>query len=181
MYNTRFYSLYIKFNVDFYMNKFGVLVPNLGPTQLAYQFINSANMYSNQADIIAFYEDIGPQSFPLNFASMFIDQAYYYKEPLIATNISTAMKLLDFPCCPTKFFYCWDLEWARISPNSRKFKVLYNIYNNPELNILARSESHALQIQKCWNVKRVNIVKNFNIEQILCIITGYVANSQKQS
>lgn len=152
------------------MHKLGVMVDNLGPNQLAFYLINYGNKMTmeDNKELIVFYSN--PQSPCLNigFPIMQISEAWSYNGPLIATNFNLASQLIKFTGTPHKYFYVWDLEWLRM-PN-KQFQVLVDVYRNPRLKLIARSEEHARVINSCWNTEVVGVVDNFNVEKIYDII-----------
>lgn len=143
--------------------KLGVLVNNLGPSQLAFNIIKNVNQ-STGFDFIAFYENFLRPCIPMNFATMQIYEAWGYDGILIATKLSNAAQLVKFPLAKNKFFYVWDLEW--LYAKEKYFRYLQGIYANPELKLIARSQSHKDLIEDCWNVKVAGIVDDFNIKQL---------------
>jgi hypothetical protein len=143
----------------------GVLVKDFGPSQLTYQLARGGQ---GVGDIIAFFENSSRHSFPLPFASMPIHEAFSYTGICIATNLSTALKLLSYPRPSKKYFYVWDLEWMRIA--NRDYDKLASIYRNESLQLIARSVSHAEIISKCWNVDKVEIMRDFDLR---CLVKNY--------
>lgn len=150
------------------MLKIAGLVNNLGPSQLAYHAIHNINytlINKPELDILLFYENVNRPCLPLNFAVMQMYEAWNYDGICVATDLNTAAKLINFPGPKRKFFYVWDLEWLRLK--QKHFNVLYNIYAAPQLELLARSKSHAKLIEDCWNTKVTSIIDNFNLREIM--------------
>lgn len=148
--------------------KLGILINNLGPTQMAYRFISQTNALMHERfdiDIIAFYENITRHCMLPLFGCMQLNEAWGYNGPLIATDLTTARKLIKFPGTKNKYFYVWDLEWLRL--RRKNFTELYNIYGSKKLKLLARSASHAQLIANCWNREVPTIVDDFNINKII--------------
>lgn len=134
------------------MNKLGFLLPHLGNSQLAFQLINSANKFLEthiDTDVIAFVSNqLRPKVCP-SFAVMNINEAFDFDGVAIATTLHTAEKLARFPGPRKRYFYVWDLEWSRNLGWS--FEKLSEIYNNPNLTLIARHDDHAKVIEQCWN------------------------------
>lgn len=147
--------------------KLGILMNNLGPTQLAYYAIINNNK-KNDIDCILFYENQAKSCLPMNFATMQIYEAYTYEADIIATSISTAHKMLSFPSAKNKFFYVWDLEWMRI--RNKNFNYLSNIYRNDKIHLIARSQSHKNIIEDCWNVKVCAVIDDCNISELVKVV-----------
>lgn len=151
--------------------KLGFLVPSLGPSQLSFRVIYQSNkaIRSNKGhDIITFYEVLSQPCFSLGFATMNVIDAWNYHGPLIATTISSAEKIVRFPRPKQRYFYIWDLEWVHIK--SRNFLPFCDIYQNPQLSLICRSESHKKIVEQCWNVKVRAVVEDFDIEGFSKII-----------
>lgn len=148
------------------MIKIGIMLDNIGPNQLAHYMINSGNAvlenYSQKLDLVAFTQQtVHPCALP-NFATMNMSEAYDYKGHLVATDLSTVTKLLKCPGTRKKFFYVWDLEWTR--PQNKNFAVLKEIYNNPSIELISRSENHDKIIELCWR-KPIGIVEDGRVDQ----------------
>lgn len=151
--------------------KLGITVSSLGPNQLAYHTIKNLNLHLDvrpDLDPIVFYENNIRPCLPMNFASMQIYEAWGYDGIVVATSLSNAHKLLEFPASTAKFFYVWDLEWLRLQ--FKQYRSLVQIYRNPDLKLIARSESHKDIIEDCWNTKVVGVVDNLDMGQLLGII-----------
>lgn len=149
------------------MIQFGIMVKNLGPSELNWRLLNNANnlMYQNQANITFFYEDVHPYCVNPMGSVMQMVEAYEYKYPLIATCISNAQKLLDFPRRSESYFYLWDLEWLRY-PNTQ-FELFKSVYNNPNIELVARTNEHKFLIQELWNNNIKKVCEKANPLEIL--------------
>lgn len=151
------------------MIKIGIMLDNIGPNQLAHYMISSGNAIleknSQKLDLVAFInQTVHPCAIP-NFATMNASEAYDYKGNLIATSLSTAIKMLKCPGTRNKFFYVWDLEWTRPQINQGKnFAVLKDIYNNPNIQLISRSANHDKIIELCWK-KPLGIVEDGRVDQ----------------
>jgi hypothetical protein len=67
-----------------------------------------------------------------------------------------------------KYLYLWDIEWLI---NPMPFSTAINILLDKRLNIIARSKSHALIIENFCNKKVVGVVDNWNLNQLLSLLT----------
>lgn len=149
-------------------HKIGVLVRDFGPSQLTYEMISSANklmVERSDTDIIGFFENSAKHSFGLNFSSMYLDEAWSYTGTLIATSLSTAVKLIKLPSAQRKLFYVYDLEWLRIY--DKNFSVLAKLYRHKEIELVARSATHAKLLSNCWNIQNIKVIESFDIEKFL--------------
>jgi len=147
------------------MKKIGVLLNNLGPSQLNYYFIKSTNELlakRTDLDIVVFYENLQVKCLPTNFASMPILEAWNFHGPMIATSLSTAAHLIRFPSSCKKIFYINDLEWIRLK--NKNFSVLQSVYSSKELTLIARSNDHKNIIENCWNTKVIAVADRLEVK-----------------
>lgn len=147
--------------------KFGILVKDLGQSELNWRLISNANYLidNHQVDIIFFYEDLQPVCVFPRGATMQIVEAYDFKYPLIATNFTTAQKLCEFPRQNKSYYYLWDLEWMRYPNNS--FEMFNKVYGNPNLELIARSTHHKFLLENLWNRPVNKISETANLMEIL--------------
>jgi hypothetical protein len=64
----------------------------------------------------------------------------------------------------------WDLEWMR--PHGKDFQHMVKAYNNPNVNLIARSSEHALAIRNYSNRDVCGVVEDFNIKQLYEVINN---------
>lgn len=155
------------------INKLGILIPHMGRSQFSFQLTRELNLsvINNHAlDICVFVENIVQIPFQQYFPIMSMYYAYNYKGPLVATSLTTAKKLINLPLRNQKFFYIWDLEWTQIK--DKKYMELAEIYKNEDVNLLARSETHARLIEKAWDRDVLGIVPDFRIKELTETING---------
>lgn len=151
------------------MKRLGIVVDNLGVSQLSYNIIKNINGYlkdnKNQADPIVFYETLQfPCLTPL-FSTMCAVEVWGYDAPLIATSINTAYKILKVPHDNNSkiYLYAWDLEWLRLPRYQSEYYG--GIYSS--LPIIARSEEHAAILKNNWNASVVDINENFDFKKMV--------------
>jgi hypothetical protein len=152
------------------MKQLGILLDNVGASQIAFCVISELNKYVEQDpeyQPIVFYRDIQKNCLPANFSVMEIQEAWGCNGPVIATSSSTAKSLSCFPAVVDKFFYVWDVEWTRNSVSSKKYEDYEKIYSDESMSIIARSDSHKELIENCFNREVKNVVSDFNISKIL--------------
>jgi hypothetical protein len=146
--------------------KLGIVLDNLGPSQLAYAVLSQANRLVTErsdVDVTVFYESLTRPCITPWFATMQMAEAYGFDGPVVATSLSSAAKLLRMPSCPRKFFLVWDLEWLR---KPQPYENLKAVYFHSELTLLARGEDHAKAISDCWN-RPADIVGDFDLPLVL--------------
>lgn len=147
--------------------QFGILVKNLYNSELNFRLITQANklMKDGIADIIFFYEDALSAVIDPIGTTMQMVEAYEYRNPLIATSLSTAQKLLNFPRSVKKVYYLWDLEWLRFKNES--YNGFKNIYGSQELELVCRTQDHKVLVEKLWHRSVNRIAVNASLPEIL--------------
>ena len=86
----------------------GVIVENLGMSQLSYSVINNINAaceHNSENDYILFYENLGNPILPVNCAVMNSSELWSFNGIVIATTASSAMFALKAVNQTKKFFY----------------------------------------------------------------------------
>lgn len=151
------------------MKQFGVVLPNLGYSQLAYTFIKNANDIARHIDVVAFYEELAVPVMQPKFSSTQAVDLWGFVSPVVATTFSTATKLLRVPTVRSKFFYVWDLEWLRFPGTA--YRTFYEIYGSPELKLIARSLDHKLLLEQLWNRPVAGVVADFESEALLGLLS----------
>lgn len=155
----------IKMNIN-------VLLQDVGASQIAYCVIRNLNKLSDtrpDIDTIVYYENMHRNCIPPNFAIMQIAEAWGQHGPMIATSLSTAIKLTGFPS-ERKIFYVWDLEWLR--GEQRHYQMYANIYTHPGLELIARSEDHKRAIENAFNREVKHVISDFDTNQLLKVLEG---------
>ena len=146
--------------------KTGIVVGDLGPSQLSYYVIRNCNKAlesNNKDDFIAFVENLSAFAMQPNFGLMSIDEIWSFDNGLlVATSVSTALQVKKATNNSKKYFYVWDLEWTR----NHGHDFLYNIEAFKDINLIARSEEHALAIKNYCNRDVAGIVEDFNLEEL---------------
>lgn len=136
------------------IKKIGLLVDQLQPTQLLYQFVMTANkflMKNDWADFCIFYRNWGGLFVQPNFGTFTAAEAFNYNGFTIATDLNGAQQILRWPG-PNRhklYYYMNDLEWLSMR-DKFPYEVLANIYLNPKLNLICRSQTHADITKAVW-------------------------------
>lgn len=116
-------------------------------------------------DCVVFYENLSLSLLSGPYSLMNIQKAYQYTETIIATDLSSARLLINFPGAKRKIFYVYDLEWVFMEP--KEFKPLAQIYRNDAFEIVCRGNSHAGIFKSCWNREPDRVSNEFDISGIL--------------
>ena len=130
------------------VTKIGILVKDLRPSTKNYNIIDLGNKIAkehNDIDFYVFNQDwrIPPHSF--SFSVLQQRNAWGFDGLLIATDISSAKKLLNLPNTCQKYFYIWDMMAWQNLPNIQEID---NLYKNPELQLIVRSNLYLDIIHK---------------------------------
>lgn len=143
--------------------KLGFLVKNINSSELVYSIMMKA-MSLEDLDVQLFFVNLDKAVVPNTCATMHIAEAFDFDGPVIATNIDTANKLINFPGPTNKLFFIDELEWMRYPV--KQYKVFESIYRNPKLKLLARCEDHKRLIENCWNVKVYGVIESYNFFEL---------------
>ncbi len=134
------------------------MINSLEPSELATQ-LTMGSLELNDLDVVIFFERMARAATFHLCSNMHVSEAYNFNGPVIATDLKTAYKLIQFPTPKPKFFFLNDLEWVHFP--QKNYDTLEAIYRNKELTLLARHEEHAKLIEKCWNVHVDSVVPNY--------------------
>ena len=150
-------------------DKLNILVPELGPSQKNYFLIRNLNAMKN-VNVNVFVENLSRFCITPSFAVMNIAEAWGQPGTFIATNLSTASKLMTWPVAKRKLFYVWDLEFLR--QNNRIYDAYAPIYLHKEFELICRSEEHSKLITNALNKEPKYIIENFDLKKIMSITNG---------
>ena len=91
----------------------------------------------------------------------------------MATNINTPQMLVKMPRPTKKYFYVWDLDWVYLY-QSPPYNVLQSVYQNDDIELIARSERHYDVIARMWKPPQC-IMESFDHEKLMEIFRGDTA------
>jgi hypothetical protein len=151
--------------------KLGIALPDLGASQISYQFILSTNQFLSKrydCDIVCFYEMPNKKSVRTNFCCLQTVEMWGYDAPIVACSLNSAQDLLSNPTSRDKYFYIWDLEWVHL--DDKHYDKLKKIYSNPELKIITRNEDYAKIMKKAWGTQAIGVVEDFDMEKMVKIV-----------
>jgi hypothetical protein len=150
--------------------KAGILIESLGMSQKAYEIIREINKLEKLDeywDMTVFYLEFDRLITPPEFGLMNMVEAYGFNAPVISTSIETT-KISLKSIRPTKrFFYVFDMEWTS---NTYDVDYLLDVYMNPEVELIARSDDHAKVIEQSWKAP-IDVIENFNYEKLTKLIS----------
>lgn len=145
----------------------GVMIDNLGPSQLAFYTIHQLNLYSKASadvDYCVFINNICQPIIDTNFSVMNMSESMSFGGDLIAPTFELADKLINLVNQSNKHFHVWELEWIK---NPYLYEKYVGILRNKELKLSTRSIFYANAIEKYSGVKITNFTPNFNIKKII--------------
>jgi hypothetical protein len=149
--------------------QFGILLKKLGVTQQSYHLTRSVNALvdqDNRYSVTVFHEDWDLLLAVPHFTLMQAIELYGYPFKTMATDLKSAEFLLRCPAPIKKYFYVWDVEWMR---GHYDFEQLSYVYQNPKLELIARTDSHAKIIENCWKTPKF-IMNDFDTNVLKEII-----------
>ena len=156
---------------DKHMN-IGIVTNDFSCSQLSFYLVRNINLECNSStenDYMGFFENLSSNVMEPSFCVMNISEIWGFKGILVATSASTALTIIKAVTQSKKYFYVWDLEWLR---NPDNYHTLLTIYRHPEINLIARSETHAKVIENFCNKPVVGIMDDFNLSDLKEIING---------
>jgi hypothetical protein len=149
--------------------KIGAVVRNLALTQSNYYMIKTFNSIGSFGiEPYAFYSELSSTGVSTNFSVM---NVYYlsdfYNGVLIANDIESAKIMLDIKTNAKMFLYLWDLEWLRLNTSAiLDYNETVSVLRNDNIELIARSSSHAKAIENYCNRKVSCIIDDWNINEI---------------
>ena len=152
--------------------KIGVVVNDFSCSQLSFYAVRNINQACDNSpkhDYIGFFENLANNVIEPSFCLMNISEIWGFDGVLVATSASTTLTLIKSVTQSEKYFYVWDLEWLRDPDN---YHTLLTIYRHPDINLIARSETHAKAIENFCNKRVVGVMEDFNLSDLEEIING---------
>lgn len=142
------------------MAKIGFFVRSWESSQLAYELIKQGNRLVNQGhSVIGFHECISAPCLNVGFPLLDVVDGFLFNGTVVATNLSTAAKLANYPGPTRKIFYVYNLEWLGKNWPTE----VWDVYRDQRLELFTRSEDYSKLISNNFN----RACGVFNIEEIL--------------
>jgi hypothetical protein len=117
---------------------------------------------------IIFFQFGSAPIIPIQCGQLQQSHAWGFDDILISTSIETTKVLTNCIRPRRKLFYVYDLEWY-YQPPGISYKDLQKVYLNPEIDLIARSESHFELISKCWK-KPIGVLHDYDYKEFIKII-----------
>lgn len=149
----------------------GMVLPNLGSSQLSFLTISQANVGSGLTndEFFIFTKNPSEPCVSPAFSCMNISEVIGFKGILFAVDLDGADLIRTVATQSKLVFYVWDLEFLR---KKKDFIRNVEIYRDRRLTLVARSQSHANVISNYCNREPDMIVPNFNILAMRERVTG---------
>lgn len=150
--------------------KLGILTNKVDISQLGVTLTAEVNalVISKGIDVIVFHHDWEIVPAIPHFAFLQEKEVWGFDAPVIATNVFQAEKLIRAPRPTRKYLYVWNLEWLY---EDTDYNIYAHIYQHDNLELIARSVSHAQIIEQCWK-KPAFIMDDFDHNVLERIATG---------
>jgi len=144
-------------------NKLGILIEKIQPNQVLFEILSELDYIRENTDydLVFFTDEVSALPVKLNYPTFNVADAYFYDGTVIANDVASANKLRHFSN-KRQYFYIHNLEWLYIA--ERRFKQVYDIYN--EVDLIVPSESYNNLLSKYW-VKPKHILPRFSIRNLL--------------
>ncbi len=159
------------------MYRLAVLVNNFAASPMNFSLIKCLNElateYWDQVSPVGLYEELKHPCEKPEFPTMQLFEGWGYSGSIIATSLSTAAKLINFPATNKKYFYVYDHEWCFFEQKDlikKKFSVLQGVYAHPELKLIVRNENSRRLVENNWGAKTFKIVEDFGMADLLSIL-----------
>ena len=152
------------------MNKLGIAISSLGHSQLSYRIIKEVNDFMLKRydiPISVFYQNLERPLGKLLTGYFNITESWLFAGTVIATNHSTASKLLTIIGPKRKIYYVQDLDFLN---RTLDYSMFTNIFWNDNLDIICRAESHKKVIENNFNKKVLGVVDKFRLSELLPMV-----------
>jgi len=143
----------------------GLIVNNLGASQLSYDLINQANKISfeGQHECFFFPRNLVVPCLPVKCTILNLTEIHDFQGLLLSFNLQDTQLLAETKNPARKVFYVWDLEWLRGKLN---FVENLPIYTDKRLELYCRSHDHQKAIENYCNVLS-HVVEDVNLLEII--------------
>lgn len=147
------------------MRSIGIIVTDLGPSQLAFMILKQTELLKGLGwSSFIFYESLMRPCINPTVATMNISESVSFDGHCLSTNLNQTKLLLNNNTRGKKIFYVWDLEWLRGHDN---FDFNSDIYRDENLILITRSQEHSDALKNYCNRKADHIVDNVNLSEIV--------------
>ena len=152
------------------IQSFGILIKSLEDTPQCHSMcenINKLVLTQYMISPILFFQTNGKTSILPQCCQLQQHHAWGFDGVLISTDIETTYVLAQCLKPRKKLFYVYNIEWPNLS--SLKYAELQKIYQNPEIDLIAKNEEDFKILERCWS-KPKGIVNNFDYKELITLI-----------
>jgi hypothetical protein len=149
------------------MTTFGIYFSGMDSSQkmiLTNIAVNDYLQNNPYDDVVGFTSNRGPCSIKPRYAILEEQEAFYWGQPIVALDFSSAYKLTK-TAVKKKYWYMWDLEWVFAQRELSKNLPVYM----GEISLIVRSPEHADLLKKVWR-EPIDIVEDFDVSRIISTI-----------
>lgn len=148
------------------IKSFGIIIPNLNITPENKSL--ATNILSLLSNTYKYCPIIFPQTIVpgirIPCAQFQIQHVYAYEHTLFSTDIKSTKILTQCLRAKRKLFYVQELEW--ILQENKVFRELYNIYNNPSIDLIAKNNEDYKILKNCWK-EPIGVINAWNYEEVI--------------
>lgn len=139
------------------MKKVGVILPDFGPRDSAFDLITSCEHLDRDIDLMGFYINPVRHCVAPRFAIVESYLAFSFDGALIAVGFDAADRLMKAATSKERYLYLWDLDHLR---DPYRFTDLWDLFNS-DITVVVRSNEIAEYMKNIWGIKEIKIAKNF--------------------
>ena len=147
----------------------GIVINIFGPNQVSQELLESINDENKKyRDISIFYEEKHGMPSAINCSMSYISNVWGYKGDIIATNYTSAAKIIKMPILGKRYYFIYNFEWL----NHRVFSYepLLSIISDKNLELICRTKEHAKLIKNNFN-REVNLIcDTLNVHNLMELI-----------
>ena len=149
------------------MQNIGVVVDTIINNEINRLMFNTLNDLSQRHSVYLFANYT--QHLPVKNQFCILQQMHALNHTgiLIGTSLLNSQIVINSLMATDKYYYMWEPEWPKF--NELKFIQLDKIINNPELNLIIRTQEHFNLMKSLFKVPS-GTIKDWNIEDMEKII-----------
>lgn len=148
----------------------GILIKSLDTSQKCMSLCLSINSILDDTyniSPIVFYQELGKSVVLPRCCQLQQGHAWGFDGILISTDIQTTSVLSQCLRAKKKLFYVYDLEW--FYHKNIHYNTLSQVYQNPEIDLIARTSQHFDILKKCWKTP-IGVLNDYDYTEFTEII-----------
>jgi len=146
----------------------GVIADDIVYSPQSYFLFKALNELSVSNDCYLFASSVQHLPMNNNFAIMQQLEALHHPGILISTSMMNTQILAHSLTASKKYYYMWSFEWCALKQFGAN--QLDHIFHNDEINIIARSNTHADKVAQLFK-PTVGVAYNWNAKQIQKVLS----------